>query len=56
MEGAMKKQHAIFNNEKLLKFDIYDKAFEDLCDTVASSWARKAEQLRQSKLNKLRAR
>lgn len=52
----MKKDHIVFPNEKLLKFDIYDEAFDDLCDKLASRWARKAEQLRQTRLNKATAR
>lgn len=52
----MKKDHIMFPNKKLLKFDIYDEAFEDLCDKLASRWARRAEQLRQNRLKKTTAR
>lgn len=52
----MKKDHMVFPKKKLLKLDIYDEAFDDLCDKLASRWARKAEQLRQSRLNKTAVR
>ena len=50
------KKTVIFPKKKLLKVDIYDEAFDDLCDKLASRWARKVEQLQQTRLNKTTAR
>lgn len=50
------KKRITFPTAKLIKFDIYDDKFEDLCDELASRWAQKAEQLHQQTRYKLSAR
>lgn len=44
----MKKSRLTVPKEKLIKFDIYDEAFSDLCDQIATRWAQKAEKLQRT--------